>query len=92
LLAQRICAIFTRKREKGRDFFGMVYLMAKAEPDYKFLKLKLNVTSKKELIKRLKKKSKNINFKLLAKDIEPFLFDPGQKNRVLHFKDWLNTL
>lgn len=92
LLAQKICAIFTRKREKGRDFFDVVYLMAKTEPDFKFLKLKLKIDSKEELIERLKRKSKNLNFQILAKDIEPFLFDPGQKNRVLQFKDWLNTL
>lgn len=92
LLAQKICAIFTRKRAKGRDFFDVVYLMAKTEPDYKFLKSKLNIVSKQELIADLKRKSKTLNFKMLAKDIEPFLFDPGQKDRVLYFKEWLDTI
>jgi len=92
LLAQKICAIFARKREKGRDFFDVVYLMSKTKPDFKFLKFKLGITSHEELISSLKKKTKNLNFKTLSKDIEPFLFEPDQKNRVLHFKAWLDTL
>jgi predicted nucleotidyltransferase component of viral defense system len=92
LLAQKICTIFTRKRTKGRDFFDVVFLMSKTEPDFKLLKLKLNIDSRKKLIARLKQKIKILNFKILAKDIEPFLFDPNQKNRVLHFEKWLNAL
>lgn len=92
LLAQKICAIFTRKREKGRDFFDVVYLMSKTEPDFKFLKLKLDIDSKRELIDKLKEKTEALNLKILAKDIEPFLFDPSQQDRVLYFKEWLNTL
>lgn len=92
LLAQKICAIFTRKREKGRDFFDVVYLMSKTEPDFRFLKLKLGINSKRELIDRLKEKTEDLNLKILARDIEPFLFDPSQKDRVLYFKEWLNTL
>ena len=66
--------------------------MERTKPDYKFLKSKLNINSKKELLDKLKKKAKNLNFKALAKDIEPFLFELDQKDRVLYFKEWLNTL
>ena len=92
LLSQKISAILTRKREKGRDFFDVVYLMSKTEPDFKFLKFRLNIGSKKELIKQLDQKTKKSNLKILAQDIEPFLFDPSQKTRVLYFRDWLKTL
>ena len=81
-----------RKREKGRDFFDVVYLMSKAEPDLNFLKIKFNIHSKKELIKKLDQKAKQFNLKTLSQNIEPFLFDPSQKNRVLYFRDWLKTL
>ncbi|RKY41999.1 MAG: nucleotidyl transferase AbiEii/AbiGii toxin family protein [Candidatus Makaraimicrobium thalassicum] len=92
LLSQKLCAILTRKKEKGRDFFDVVYLMPKTEPDFEFLKIRLNIGSMKELIARLKKKSENLDFKILARDVEPFLFDPAQKDRILYFQDWLNTL
>lgn len=92
LLSQKLCACLTRKREKGRDFFDVVFLMSKTTPDFKFLKIRLNINSKKELIARLKEKSKFLDFNILAKDIEPFLFDPSQKARVLYFKEWLDSL
>ncbi|MFH1847443.1 MAG: nucleotidyl transferase AbiEii/AbiGii toxin family protein [Candidatus Omnitrophota bacterium] len=92
LLSQKICACLTRKREKGRDFYDVVYLMPKITPDYKFLKTRLNISNKAELIKRLKTKSEKLDFKTLAKDVEPFLFDPTQKDRIVYFKEWINTL
>lgn len=92
LLSQKITAIFTRKREMGRDFFDVAYLMSKTEPDYNYLKIKLNIDSKASLVQKLKEKSEGLNLNALAKDIEPFLFEPTQKDRVLYFKEWLNTL
>ena len=92
LLSQKICACLTRKRAKGRDFFDVVYLMAKTEPDYRFLEQRLDIKTKKDLINRLKEKSDILNLKILAKDIEPFLFDPSQKDRVVNFRKWIETL
>lgn len=92
LLAQKICALFGRKQKKGRDFFDVVYLMSITKPDYNFLNHFLKIESKEQLIFRLKDEIKDLNFKLLAKDVESFLFDSSQKNRVLYFKDWLAAL
>ena len=92
LLSQKLCACLVRKRSKGRDFFDVVYLMGKTEPDYKFLKKRLNIRTKKELINVLTKKSDTLDFKRLAQDIEPFLFDPAQKDRVVNFRNWLETI
>lgn len=92
ILSQKICTIFQRKREKGRDFFDISYLMPKVEPDFPFLELKLKIKSKAELIKRLQEKASSVDLKALAKDVEPFLMEPNQKNRILQFKEWLDTL
>ena len=92
LLSQKICACFTRKRSKGRDFFDVVYLMGKTAPDYKFLEDRFNIKNQTELIARLKEKSDSLDLKALSKDVEPFLFDPSQKDRVINFKNWLETI
>lgn len=92
LLSQKICACLTRKRAKGRDFFDVVYLMGKTTPDYKFLEERLNIKTKTELIAKLREKSDSLDFKTLAKDIEPFLFDSAQKERVINFENWLETI
>ena len=92
LFAGKFHALLSRKYTKGRDFFDIVYLMSKTEPDLEFLKVRMNIGSKKELLARLKTRMKELDLKLLARDVEPFLFDPSQKDRVLHFKEWLDTV
>ena len=37
LLAEKICAILTRKRTLGRDFYDTSFLLGKTEPDYEYL-------------------------------------------------------
>jgi len=92
LLSQKICACLYRKRAKGRDFFDVVFLFSKTTPDFIYLRKNAAIKSKQDLIDRLHQKASHLDLKLLAKDIEPFLFDPSQKDSVLYFTDWLNTL
>ena len=66
--------------------------MGKTAPDYKFLEGRFNIKTKTELIAKLKEKSNSLDFKTLAKDVEPFLFDSTQKDRVINFKNWLETI
>lgn len=92
LLSQKICACLYRKRTKGRDFFDVVFLFSKTTPDFTYLSKNADIKTKKDLIERLEQKASHLDLKILAKDIEPFLFDPSQKDRVLYFKNWLTTL
>jgi len=89
LLAQKITAIFTRPRVMGRDFYDTVFLLGLTKPNIKYLKDKLGISDFEELKKKLIQKSKNLDFKKLAKDIEPFLINPGDKKRVLLFKEYI---
>jgi predicted nucleotidyltransferase component of viral defense system len=92
LLAQKVYACLNRKREKGRDFFDIVFLMAKADPDYDYLKTKIGITNRNEMITALKARARTVDLKALSNDVEPFLMDPSQKDRVLLFQEWLNSL
>jgi hypothetical protein len=92
LLAQKIFACLNRKKEKGRDFFDVVFLMAKASPDYGYLKEKTGIEGKGALVAALKKRVQGIDMKALSKDVELFLCDPSQKDRVLFFEQWLDTI
>jgi predicted nucleotidyltransferase component of viral defense system len=92
LLSQKILACLNRKREKGRDFFDVVFLMAKASPDYGYLKERAGIIAKEDLVGALKARITGINMKALANDVEPFLFDPAQKDRVALFEQWLETV
>jgi predicted nucleotidyltransferase component of viral defense system len=89
LLAQKITAIFTRPRAMGRDFYDTVFLLGQTKPNIKYLKDKLGISGYGELKKKLIQKTKNLDFKKLAEDIEPFLINPGDKKRVLLFKEYI---
>ena len=92
LLAQKICAIFKRKRAMARDFYDAVFLFGKIKPNFKYLKFKLEIENMVILKKRLLSRCKELNFKHLAKDTEPFLFNPCDSKKVVFFCDYIKEL
>ena len=91
LLSQKLLAILFRKREKGRDFYDTSFLSAKTKPDYEYIE-KITGLDKQEFIDKIKTKCAKLNFKHLANDVEPFLFDVQKKDRVLDFKEELDNI
>jgi len=73
----------------GRDFYDTVFLLGRAKPNIKYLNDKLGIDDYGELKKKLIQKSKNLDFKKLAEDLNPFLINPGDKKRVLLFKEYI---
>jgi len=92
ILSQKFFAVFNRKRALGRDFFDIVFLLSKTKPDFKYLKRKLGISSTAELKKKLLQKCRRLDFKALARDVEPFLFDPDGKEKVLRFQKVIEGL
>ncbi|TET94125.1 MAG: nucleotidyl transferase AbiEii/AbiGii toxin family protein [Desulfobacteraceae bacterium] len=91
LLAQKIYAIFKRKRAMGRDFYDAVFLFGKTKPNLGYLKLKLKIMDMADLKTNLLDKCNKFNFKDLAKDVEHFLFNPSDSKRVLFFYDYIKN-
>lgn len=90
LLAQKIYASVNRKRLMGRDFFDIVFLYGiGAKPDFAYLKKNIGVKDKVELKTYLLEKTAELNFELLSKDVEPLLFDPRDKKKVLLFREFV---
>ncbi len=58
LLAQKIYAIFRRKRSMGRDFYDAVFLFGMTKPNLDYLRLKLNVKDMADLKRKLLLKCK----------------------------------
>ena len=92
LLAQKIYAIFKRKRAIGRDFYDTAFLSGKAKPNLEYLKSKFNIKDMVTLKQKLLSKCKGLNFKQLAREVEPFLFNPGDSKKVLYFHDYIRGL
>lgn len=92
LLAQKITCLFTRPRLMGRDFHDIVFLLGKTRPNLDYLKKKLKIKGKIELKEKLLKKCQGLDYKQLSRDIEAFLFSPGEKKKVLLFYDYITEL
>lgn len=92
LLAQKFLTIFRRKRLKGRDFFDIVFLLAKVKPNYAFLNQKMNISNAKGLKMKVLELCKQIDFQALAKDVEPFLFNNKDLKKVLLFNKYMEQV
>jgi len=90
LLSQKMMTVLGRKREKGRDLFDVSYLLGLAEPDFKYIAGMIHL-ERMEFLKLFDQRLDELDLEYLANDVEPFLFDSEQKDRVLTFKDYWKT-
>lgn len=88
LLAQKFYAICNRDRNKGRDFFDVVFLLSLIDkPNYDYLQLKLNVSNSAQLKDRILDRCSKISMDEMAKDVAPFLFDSKDIKKVTLFPE-----
>ena len=91
LLSQKIHALFTRKRAKGRDIYDIIYLWSMTNPDFGYLKKEIGINNKRDLLVEMKKLFSDHELKKLAEDVEPFLINPKKNIQVSKFRLWLDS-
>ena len=90
LLAQKFYAVLNRKRNKGRDFFDIVYLMSlNAKPDFAFLEQKQGITNGTQLKSTILEHCQKLDMSEMAKDVAPFLFNANEVKKIQHFEAFL---
>lgn len=89
LLAQKLIIVFSRQREKGRDFYDISFLYGFTEPNFDYIEKTLQI-KKPDFIQRLLKVCGEINFNRLAREVEPFITNRDQLERVKNFKIFIN--
>ena len=93
LLAQKFYAILNRERNKGRDFFDVVFLLSLVNaPNYDYLQLKKNISNSDELKQALFERCNSINMNEMANDVQPFLFNAADVKKVLYFTDYIRQV
>ncbi len=92
LLAQKFYALLSRKRAKGRDFYDVVFLLQKTKPNYEYLKQKTGLADSEALKEKVLEYLQGENLKELAKDVEPFLFQPSDSKKIILFADFIKQV
>lgn len=88
LLAQKCSAILGRPRNKGRDFFDVVFLLGRnVEPDLGYVRERIGARTVAELAERLLAHCAKLDMDQQAEDVRPFLFDAALAERVAHFPE-----
>lgn len=89
-MAQKCYAILNRNRNKGRDFFDLVFLMGlNIRPEMAYIEQKLEVKSSAALKEMLLQKCRSLDMSAMASDVAPFLFHAGDEKKVRLFEEYL---
>lgn len=92
ILSKKIHALIDRKRIKWRDFFDIVYLYKLTKPNFDYLKEKIWIWNNEELKQRLIEFCSNLDLVEISEDVKPFLINKDEVNRIINFKDFIETI
>lgn len=90
LLSQKFYALLNRPRIKGRDFYDITFLMRDTQPNFVYLKQKADIKNKTELKERINSRLKKVDLKMMAEDVQAFLFRPADVKKVHLFREFFN--
>lgn len=92
LLSQKIYAALNRKRGKGRDFYDIVFLLSFVKPNYEYLRQKIKIGDSHKLKKRLISRCRGLNFNQLIKDVDQFLLNPSDSQKIKLFPNYIKQI
>ena len=93
ILAQKLFAVINRKRNKGRDFFDIIFMLGKGQlPNYEYLNVKLGINTPDELKQRIINKCAELDMKEMAIEVRPFLLDKKDEKKVLLFPKYMEQV
>ena len=93
ILAQKFYAILNRKRNKGRDFYDSIFLLGQGIlPNYAYLEAKVGIASFDQLKEKINAHCENLDLNEMQKDVQPFLFQQRDGQKVVKFLDYFNQL
>ena len=69
-----------------------MFLIGKTRPNYDFLSLRKSINNSSELLDYIKMEGRKIDFSQLVEDLRPFIFNPGDADRVLSFLEYIEDI
>lgn len=92
ILSQKLWTITQRSRAKGRDYYDIIYLLQNSRPDMGFLNLKFGTFNWYDAREKILDGIKDVDLDLLVKDVEPFLIDIKESEKIKQFRDYLKQI
>lgn len=90
LCAMKIAAMLARN--KGRDYYDVMFLLSQTEPDYSFLDARCGIRDKEELKQRVEESLKSVDLRQKQKDFEHLLFHHENSRSIQHFAEFIRAL
>lgn len=90
LCSMKISALLSR--QKGRDFYDVIFLLSQSKPDYNFLSQKCGINNLVELKQSIEETLKFVELKKKMKDFEHLLFNKNNSHQILRFEDFIREL
>lgn len=87
LCSMKLAAL--NSRQKGRDFYDVMYLLGQAGPDYTFLAARCGIPDRSALLEALGKLLETVDLQHKSKDFEHLLFERRNSSRILQFREFL---
>ncbi len=79
-------------RQKGRDFYDIMFLLGQTTPDYSFLASKHSIAGPADLKEAVEKLLKNVDLKMKSRDFEHLLFNRDNSKRILRIPEFFKEL
>jgi predicted nucleotidyltransferase component of viral defense system len=90
LCSMKIAALLSR--QKGRDFYDVMFLLSQSAPDWSFLITKCGIHDPAGLKSALDEILQKVNLSHKSRDFEHLLFERRNSSRILQFKDFVDSL
>lgn len=88
LASQKIAAIMGRKQFKGRDFYDLRFILKSTTPDYGYLNERFEISRPEELRRMIRERIDGLDFKMMAADVQDFLFETEDLEMVMTFPEY----
>lgn len=90
LCAMKLSAVLAR--QKGRDFYDVIFLLSKTRPNMEFLHARAGIKTVDELKSAVSNRLQTINLNQKKRDFIHLLFDESHADRILQFEEVLQRL
>ncbi len=89
ICSMKIAALLNR--QKGRDFYDVMFLLSQTKPDYSFLLKKCSIQNPNELYTQIKAVLNKVDLNNKMKDFQHLLFNGENGKKILDFKNFISN-